>query len=167
MKSLKRSLPIILVFIAIISDPLVINAQKSATVKEVAIKNLIDSQRYVFHAENVTPMSGRQRFLTSDYIVNISKDTIISDLPYFGRAYSAPINSGEGGIKFTSTDFGYEIIPRKKGGWDITIKPKDVPDVQRLTMTIFENGTASLQVTSTNRQPISFNGYVTKLKMKK
>ncbi|MCS3794954.1 hypothetical protein GGD38_000292 [Chitinophagaceae bacterium OAS944] len=50
---------------------------------------------------------------------------------------------------------------RKKGGWNVTITPKDVQDPRQLTMSIFDNGTASVVVTSYNRQPISFNGYVT------
>ena len=166
MKALKKSLPVILFFMAIIGDVTLVTAQKSKSAKETVIKNLIDNQQYVFYAQSVIPMSGRQRFLTTDYTVNVSKDTIVSDLPFFGRAYSVPMNPTEGGIKFTSTNFDYKLAARKKGGWDITIKPKDVQEVQQLTLTIFEDGTASLQVSSTNRQPISFNGYITEKKIK-
>ena len=166
MKTLKKSLTAILFFIALMGDVLLVTAQKPPTAKEVAIKNLVDSQQYVFYAQNVTPMSGRQRFLTTDYTVSVSKDSIISDLPFFGRAYSAPINPSDGGIKFTSTDFDYKLVPRKKGGWDISIKPKDTPNGQQFNLTVFENGTASLQATSTSRQPISFNGYIKERKFK-
>ena len=139
--------------------------KKSSASKDSIIKRLIDKQDYIFYAQYATPMTGRQRYLTSDYIVKVSKDTVISDLPYFGRAYSASIN-GEGGIKFTSTSFDYKITPKKKGGWDISIKPKDVSAVQQFNMTVFENGSASLQVASTNRQSISFNGYIKEKKVK-
>lgn len=164
MKALKKSLPVILFLIAIFGDVPLVTAQKSKPSQEVAIKNLIDNQQYVFYAQSAIPMGGRQRFLTNDYTVDVSKDTVVSYLPFFGRAYAAPINPTEGGIKFTSTKFDYKLTARKKGGWDITIKPKDVHEVQQLTMTIFENGSASLQVTSTNRQPISFNGYIAEKK---
>ena len=142
-------------------------AQKDADAKEVAIKNIVDSQRYVFYAQYANPQGGRQRNLTTEYTFRVSKDTIISDLPYFGRAYSATYGSAEGGISFTSTDFDYKIAPRKKGGWDIAIKPKDIQGGQEMTMTIFTNGTASLQATSNIRQPISFNGYIEAIKPKK
>jgi hypothetical protein len=142
-------------------DVQLVTAQKSTPAKEAVIKNLVNSQQYVFYAQSALPMSGRQRFLTSEYTLYVSKDTVISDLPYFGRAYSAPINLAGGGINFTSTSFDYQLKARKKGGWDITIKPKDTPEVQQLMMTIFENGTTSLRVSSNNRQPISFNGYIT------
>ena len=112
-------------------------------------------------------MGGRFRQLTTEYTVKVSKDTVISDLPYFGRSYSADIGNSEGGIHFTSTNFEYQITERKKGGWDITIKFKDVKDAQQFSFSVFDSGSASLQVTSTNKQPISFNGYVSEKKNKK
>jgi hypothetical protein len=123
------------------------------------IKKIVESQNYIFKAQMVYPQSGSSRSLTSDYDLTITRDTIISFLPYFGRAYSAPVDPTKGGIKFTSTDFEYK--PTKDGkSWGITIKPKDAPDVQQLYLDIFDNGNATLRVTSTNRQSISFNGYV-------
>ena len=146
-------------------------AQESKDDKKAAeaahITKIVTEQNYKFTAQSVTPMGGRFRQLTTDYNVKVSKDTITSDLPYFGRSYSANIGSTEGGINFTATNFEYTITERKKGGWDIIIKPKDVQDVQQFNFTVFDSGSASLQVTSTNRQPISFNGYVSERKNKK
>lgn len=129
--------------------------------KKAQIKSIVEAQNYVFKAQSALPTSGATRQLTSDYDLRISKDTILSDLPYFGRAYTAPLNPSEGPLRFTSTDFQYSVTNRKKGGWDVTITPKDVQDPRQLNMSIFDNGTASVIVTSYNRQPISFNGYVT------
>lgn len=129
--------------------------------KKAAIKNMVEARNYVFKAQTALPASGSTRQLTSDFDLRISKDTIISDLPYFGRAYTAPLNPAEGALRFTSTDFQYTATAKKKGGWDITITPKDLHDPRQLTLSIFDNGTASVVVTSYNRQPISFNGYVT------
>jgi hypothetical protein len=112
----------------------------------------------------VIPSSGRQRILTSEYTVTVRKDSIISDLPYFGRAYTAPIGTTDGGIKFTSVDFGYAINPRKKGGWEVNIKPRDGQDVQNMAFTIYGNGKAYLSINSNNRQAISFNGHISNTK---
>src|SRR5687767_559710 len=124
------------------------------------IKNLVENQNYVFIAQTALPSTGSSRQLSPDYTVKVSKDTIISDLPYFGRAYSAPIGKLDGGIKFTSNNFDYKKEVHKKGGWDIFIEPKDVREVQQLSFSISENGYATLKVISTNRQAISFYGYV-------
>ena len=128
--------------------------------KKADMESLIQSRNFVFVANNAYPLSGRNINLTSMYDVRISADTIISDLPYYGRAYVAPMNTSEGGIHFTSTKFNYTIKDRKKGGWDITIVPNDTRDVRQMYLTVSEDGYGSLQVVSENRQDISFSGYV-------
>jgi hypothetical protein len=140
--------------------PVAIQAQGRKD-KKAQIKSIVEAQNYVFKAQTALPTSGSTRQLTSDFDLRVSKDTIISDLPYFGRAYTAPLNPSEGPLRFTSTDFQYTVSNRKKGGWEVIITPKDVQDPRQLTMSIFDNGYASVVVTSYNRQPISFNGYVT------
>src|SRR5882672_9273272 len=70
-------------------------AEKQAA-KKAAISNMVDSQSYVFKAQSATPMSGRNRQLTSDYDLKVTKDQVVSYLPYFGRAYSAPIDPSQG-----------------------------------------------------------------------
>jgi len=130
--------------------------------KEDAITALIQNQNYVFKAQNVMPMGGGTRQLTSEYDVRVTKDTVVSFLPYFGRAYGY-VDPNNGGIQFTSTNFTYTITD-KKNGWDILIKPTDAKSVQQMSFSIFNNGSATLQVISNNRQPISFNGFVTEIK---
>lgn len=130
--------------------------------KGTDIKNKIQAKSYVFMVQSVSPMRGNMRQLTPEYDLRVSPDSIISWLPYFGRAYSAPVSASEGGIKFTSTNFTYTMMNRNKGGWDIKIKPKDAADINQLFLTVFANGNASLQVISNNREPITFNGYISK-----
>jgi len=141
--------------------------QDRQNAKIAQIKNLVDSQTYVFVAQTALPLSGNTRQLTSDYDLKVTPTVITSYLPYFGRAYTAPINPTQGGIQFTSNKFEYTATPKTKGGWDIQIRPKDYRDVQQLTLNISETGYATLQVTSTNRQAISFNGYITEIKTRK
>ena len=98
--------------------------------------------------------------LTSVYDLKVSSDTVVSDLPYYGRAFVAPIDPAEGGIHFTSTQFTYTIKEKKKGGWDVSIVPKDIHDVREMQLSVSEAGYATLQVTSNNRQLITFTGYL-------
>ena len=128
--------------------------------KEASVRKMIESKDYVFIAQFVLPTRGPMRQLTSEYDLKVSKEEIEAYLPFFGRAYSAPMNASEGGIKFTSDEYDYKIKARKKGGWDISIKPEDVRDVRKLFLSVFANGDASLRVLSTNRETIAFNGYI-------
>jgi hypothetical protein len=134
--------------------------------KKTAFKNMVDSQHFTFVAQSVTPLRGRFRNLTSSYDVRLFKDSMISFLPYFGRAYSAPLDPTESPLNFTSTDFTYTVTPHKKNGWNVVIKPNDKSGVQQFSFTIFSNGTASLNVVSSSKDPISFNGYIEKAEKK-
>jgi hypothetical protein len=147
-----------LVFALLIISTTVFSQEKDGKV----LKELVETKHFVFTAQTVLPLGGAMRQLTSEYDVKLSGDSLISYLPYFGRAYG-PINPGDdGGIKFTSTKFDYKTKARKKGGWDIMITPKDNRDVRQLNFTISASGYASLQVSSNNRQSISYNGYISK-----
>lgn len=154
MKSIKAFL--ILFSVSIFGGSTIINAQDK---KEGEIKRIVESQNYVFVARMANPQMGSSWQLTTEYDVTVTMDTVVSFLPYFGRAYSAPNNPSEGGIKFTSTKFDYKPSGDSKR-WKIKIKPKDAPEVQELYLDIFDNGNATLQVISTYRQSISFNGYI-------
>jgi len=136
---------------------------KKAVLQE-KIKNLVDSQTFDFIAETALPISGRSRHLTAGYFLKVRKDSIIAELPYYGKAYEAPMNPSEVGIQFTSVKFVYELTNVKKGGWDIKIKPQDASGTQELFLQISSDGYASLQVTSTKRQLISFNGQIEEAK---
>ena len=131
-----------------------------ASLSESDVREMVNSKDFVFVADRVNPLRGRSRQLTSQYDVRVKNDSLTSYLPYFGRAHVAPMDPSQGGIQFTSTDFSYNT--NQGNGWTIIIKPNDHNDVQQMVFNIFENGTATLSVTSTNRDPISFNGYVKK-----
>jgi hypothetical protein len=66
-----------------------------------------------------------------------------------------------GPLDFTSTDL--DIAKEKKNNsWIVTIKPKDHNPVQSMYFTLYENGTAQLNVTLSNRSPISYTGVISK-----
>jgi hypothetical protein len=132
--------------------------------KASTIKNIVEARQFIFHAQTALPTSGVSRQLTSEYDLKVSKNSVVSYLPFFGRAYSVPYGATDGGFNFTSTKFDYSIANRKKGGWEINIKPKDVADFREFSLTISENGYGTLQALSNNRQPISFTGFITPIK---
>ena len=135
--------------------------------KEAEIKNLVDSQNFVFKAQTALPMGRRSINLSTDYDLKVTREEVVSYLPYYGRAYSSTPGSSNG-LDFTSKDFEYTIKETKKSdGWDIVIKPKDTQLARELLLTVFNSGTANLQVTSNDKQNISFSGYVTANKPKK
>jgi Domain of unknown function (DUF4251) len=137
--------------------------QDKKAAKVAAVKNDIESKRFTFLANEMIPQGGGSKQLDYGYDVRVTPDSVISFLPYFGRAYfDVPYNPTDGGIKFTSTNFDYKVVEKKKGGWEITIKPKDVKNLSRIVLYVSSNGYASLTVTSFNRDMITFYGNLEK-----
>jgi len=136
----------------------------NAQAKDSAVNAMVESQRYIFHARTALPQSGPSKVLTTDYYLKVIKDSIVCELPFYGRAYSSSYGSTSGGFHFTSTKFDYTSKPGKKGGWEIVIKPKDVQDFRQFSLSLSKSGFGTLQVLSNNRQQISFTGDITSMK---
>ena len=141
-----------------------VTAQTSKQTKkneEIAlIKEAVDNQSYVFNAQSILPMSGITRQLNGGYDLSITHDKVNSFLPYMGRIYTPPIDPANGPLRFTSTDFVYAVKEQKKGGWQVSIKPKDVSTVREFILSISTDGYATLQVSGNDRQPVTFYGYI-------
>lgn len=122
------------------------------------VQQLISSESFVFIANRMVPLRGGQRHLQTGYDVKVKDSVLVSSLPYFGRAYAGSMVPSGYGLSFTSNDFTYSSQQDKKNSYIVTITPKDVQDVQSLRFTIFDNGSTTLDVTSINKDPISFSG---------
>lgn len=175
MKTIRNILALAALFVT-----MQVNAQ---TDKETTVK-VINNQNFVFHASTAMPMASYEvnkvlsrlpggggagviQLSGSQYELIVTKDSVVAYLPYYGRAYTATMNPDDSGIKFKSKDFTYKADKKKKGSWIITMNFKDTKDAQSMTLNVSENGYATLNVNSNNRQPISFNGYLGEPKEKK
>jgi len=157
-----------------------------AQTDEATTARIVAAQNYVFVATTAFPLNANDinKILTSmpgyvgggninltgsNYDLTVTKDSVVSYLPYYGRSYVPKIGNpiDDNGIKFKSKDFNYKSEVRKKGGWLITMAPKDVKDNYRLTLLITKSGYGTLTVINNNQQSITFNGYLAEAKPKK
>lgn len=136
--------------------------QQQNKVKEFTEK--IENRNFTFHANSAQPQSGRSVNLNYDYYLKVTPDTIIANLPYFGRSYVAPINPTDIGIDFTSTKFNYSNTSKKDGSYEIKIEPLDLTNTGNqgisILLRISTNGYGTLNALPNNRQNISFYGTV-------
>lgn len=149
----------------------------NAQTDKATTKRIVEAKNFTFVASTALPMNSAEinavlsRFpgATSggainlngeNYDVRITPDSLIAYLPYYGRSFRAPIGRDEAGYKFTSTNFTFENKARKRGGWQVSINPKDTKDNVRMNLTITENGYATLIIGSNNKQSITYNGYL-------
>jgi Domain of unknown function (DUF4251) len=135
---------------------------QSSDQKIAAIKQLITSQTYVFVPQTALPSRGRSHQIMDNFDLQVTTNSLVSDLPYFGQASVAPLDPTKSPLNFTSHKFEYTVTPGKKEGWQVVIKPKDVEysDVQRMMLDISSEGYTSLRVLFTNHDPITFSGAI-------
>lgn len=137
---------------------------------------LVNSQDFTFHAQRANPTnydvikvmnsmpnstSTRILDLNGDYTILVKDKMLDVVLPYFGRSFKANIG-GDNSYRFTSKDYTLTKSQNKKGKWTIKIKPNDVNNVDEIIIEVFKNGKAFTSVRSNDRQPISYDGYVSK-----
>ena len=131
---------------------------QSFTAKQ--IQELINDKHYAFEAQTMNPQRGGTKQLTTEYFLKVSGDSLSSYLPYFGRAYTAPMNAADNDYDFTSTKFDYAVSAGKKDSYKISIKTKDRNSNTSFELTVYDNGNAYLHVTNNDREPVSFTGYI-------
>ncbi|RZJ80798.1 MAG: DUF4251 domain-containing protein [Flavobacterium sp.] len=111
-------------------------------------------------------VGGNINLVGSNYDVQITADSVIAYLPYYGRSFSAPMDRNETGFRFTTKKYSYDSKKTKKGGWNITINSKDVKDNVRMNFSVTQTGYATLSMSSNNKQSITYNGYISEPKAK-
>ena len=132
---------------------------KTAPEKVNEFTNKLDSKDFTIRFNYANPIRMQQIALTSEYTLTIKGDSAIAFLPYYGIAYVAPFNSSEGGIKFASKMLNYSKSLNKKGdGWDIRFKINSSEYHYNLFLSVYQNGSSTLQVNSYERDTISFYG---------
>ena len=132
------------------------NMKKKEQKKE-AVKKLIASENYKIDVRTAMPMRGRSIPLTSPYSLEIRNDSVISYLPYFGRAYSIPYGGGDG-LNFRAPLKEYDMKMDKKGNAVIEFVARNPEDRYEFRAKVYTNGEASINVNMQNRQSISFQG---------
>ncbi|MEJ1240074.1 DUF4251 domain-containing protein [Chryseolinea sp. T2] len=125
-----------------------------------SVDQSVKDKRFTINVESMSPRRGGFRRLTTLYTFTVTPDTVVTDLPYAGRAYQAPMGTDDAGIKFLSRDFEYQSKPGKKGAWEIQLKLKDTRNYPVINITLQPSGSASIRITPVDKDYISYMGTV-------
>lgn len=125
--------------------------------RAVDVAAAIASQHFKVSVDHMYPSRGVPRTLNYEYDLRVSGDTVRSFLPYFGRAYSIPYGGGRALI-FTATLTSYKVEREKRDMTRVSMKITTSEDTYDYDLEVFDNGNTTIDITSTQREPISFNG---------
>ena len=160
---MKRVILIILVAIsaAILLSGCATSEEKAAQMVELSanVTNALNNRDYKIAIDRMYPMRGSSRHVSFGYSVEVRNDTLVSYLPYFGRAYNVPYGGGKG-LNFTAPIASYQEFLKRNGLRHIEIGVTNDEDTYLYTIEVFDNGNASVDVHARQRERISFSGNV-------
>ncbi|EJX07287.1 hypothetical protein, secreted [gut metagenome] len=133
------------------------NRKEKKKQKKEAVEQSIRSGHYKIDVQTALPMSGPSIPLNARFSLEIRNDSVCSDLPYFGRAYSIPYGGGDG-LQFSAPMQNYTMKIDKKGTADIRFTVRNTEDQYEFSAKIYSNGSTSIQVNMQRRQSINFHG---------
>lgn len=118
----------------------------------------------VYKVSSSLPGAIPTRILELDYgyTLTLKKDSLKVNLPYFGRAYNASYGATNVGFSLETTAFTKMKKAGKKGEMLYQFHINDKTNIQQMVLEISPSGKAYLSIQSTDRQPISYDGYVMK-----
>lgn len=127
--------------------------------KKKEVKNLLEDKTFVFKPTHAIPMGGGNIYLNHSYDAEVNGDTLISYLPFFGVAYHAEYGGRQSALDFTQPVKNLDLKTTNKG-YQVSVDVKNKMDHLTYTFFVSEQGYATLNVNSTNRQSISFYGTI-------
>jgi hypothetical protein len=140
--------------------------EEQKTAKQKGVDTLVESKEFEFVAVMAYPQGAKNiDMISNPNFLRFKKDSIHSEMPYFGRAYSGIAYGGRGGLDFKGPIRDYSISKGKKS-YTIKAEVKDSSDSYSIILTVFFEGNASLSINSLNRSSISYSGKIDKLKKK-
>ena len=145
---MKMKKQILMLLLALLVGLPTLSAQSKKEKKEQkkeAVKELIVSENYKIDVNTAMPMRGRSIPLTSLYSLEIRNDSVISYLPYYGRAYSIPYGGGNG-LNFKAPLKEYNMKLDKKGNSVITFTARNPEDKFDFRVKVYSNGSTSIDV---------------------
>lgn len=122
-----------------------------------AVAAAINDRHYTVEIEWMYPMSGRARSVLSDFMLEVRGDTLVSYLPYFGRAYNVPYGGGKG-MNFVAPITHYHSAKSGHDATEITLIVDNDEDILQYRLKIFSNGKTNIDVESRKRESISYSG---------
>lgn len=127
--------------------------------KEHEISALVDSRTFEFRANRALPTGYKSvDFTTNPNFVKFSPDLIVSEMPFFGRAYSVSYG-GDAGLKFEGKPEKY-TVEKKKKSYEIEAKVRSESDFFTINLSVSFDGSSSMSISSNSRTTISYNGEI-------
>lgn len=141
---------------------------ESEDFKFVATRAYPLDQTVINVLNHLTPRGQAFRLLdlSQGYGFTMDHNKMDMDIPYFGTRYRADMNPDSNSFKFKSSEV---TVTKKIDKKSVTfeLKPTDQQNINAMYLQVFPNGRAFLSINANDRQPISYDGYISSVKSAK
>ena len=128
---------------------------REAREAQMVVDNL-SAGNFTIDIDRMYPIRGTSQHVTN-YSVSVKDGVLDSHLPYIGQAWRVPYGGGHA-LNFKAPVGTYNVVQTRKDGYEVRIYVKTDEDQHIYLLTVFNNGRASLEVQSQNRERISYSG---------
>lgn len=137
-----------------------VNSQEKTEKAKSSIETLLNSKNFEFIANTAIPLSGPTKDLVgSNYSITFTPENIISNMPFYGRAYSGMAYGRDKGMRFKGKPENFNV-KNKENGYEITATVKGEDDTYVISITTGSSGFATLSISSNDRGTISYQGEI-------
>ena len=128
---------------------------REAREAQMVVDNLQNAD-FRIDIDRMYPLRGTSQHVTN-YSVSVKDGVLDSHLPFIGQAWRVPYGGGHA-LNFKAKIGSYKVVQTRKDGYEVRIYVKTDEDEHLDLLTVFNNGRASLDVQSGNRDRISYSG---------
>lgn len=123
----------------------------------LAVEKALSERHYKVGIIMMFPNRGQAVNVSPDFSLEVKGDTLISYLPYFGRAYNVPYGGGKG-LNFTAPITEYSSEKGRKGATMVRITVKNEEDFYTYLLEIYDNGSTTVNLRARERESIRYSG---------
>ena len=128
---------------------------REAREAQMVVDNL-SAGNFTIDIDRMYPIRGTSQHVTN-YSISVKDGVLNSHLPYIGQAWRVPYGGGHA-LNFKAPIGSYNVTRTGKEGYEVRIFVKEDEDQHIYLLTVFDNGRASVDVQSQNRERISYSG---------
>jgi hypothetical protein len=130
---------------------------RQVSVEQQHVESALASKAFTIDVIRAYPITGPTVSLSAPYSLTVKGDSVVSHLPYYGRAFSVPYGGGAG-LHFTGKLSDYRTYPGKKNMSLATFTVQSPDDVLNYSIQVSPDGNSTIIVQSKNLQTIQFSG---------
>ena len=120
------------------------------------VRQGLETGNFTIDIDRMYPLRGTSK-MVNNYSIKVKDNVLISHLPFIGQAWRVPYGGGHA-LNFKAKIGSYKVVQTRKDGYEVRIYVKTDEDEHLYLLTVFNNGRASLDVQSGNRDRISYSG---------